>query len=117
MESESNEREERRERALESQESATARRITEGIAEALKYGRTIDDETAWLIAQAVTPGSGALHILATTGEIDADIGGDLEVAREVLPEVAETWIAALDGYCWRRPDKDPPSWWPQSPDP
>lgn len=116
MESEPNEREEQRERALESQESPTARRISEGIAEALKYGRAIDDETAWLIAQAITPGSGALHTLATTGEIDPDIGSDLEVAREVLPEVAETWVAALDGYCWRRKDRGPPSWWPQPED-
>lgn len=111
MESESNQPE-----TLASQESATARRISDGIAEALKYGRAIDDETAWLIAQAISPGSGSLHILATTGEIDPDIGSDLEVAREVLPEVSETWIAALDGYCWRRKDRGPPSWWLQPED-
>jgi hypothetical protein len=115
MESESNQREARPE-TQQSQESAAARRISEGIAEALKYGRAIDDDTAWLIARAITPGSGALHILATTGEIDPDIGSDLEVAHEVLPEFAETWVAALEGYCWRRLDKGPPSWWPQSGD-
>src|SRR5260370_17902198 len=72
-------------------------RINEGIAEALRDGSTIDHETAWLIARSITPGSGAIHELATTGAISADIGNDLEVAYEVLPDVAETWIAALDG--------------------
>ena len=113
MESEPSQRKEQPEDNPESEQSPEERRISEGIAEALKYGRTVDDETAWLIAQAITPGSGALHTLATTGAIDPDIGSDLEVAREVLPEVAWTWIAALNGYCWRRTDKGPPSWWPQ----
>jgi len=110
------ERREEPEQTPETEESAEARRISEGIAEALRDGRTVDDETAWLIAQAITPGSGALHALATTGEIGPDIGSELEVAYEVVPERADTWIAALDGYCWRRRDKGPVAGWPQEPE-
>src|SRR5580692_2040762 len=81
--------------------SPEIKRISEGIAEALREGRTIDHETAWLIARRVSPGSGALHELSRTGEISPDIGADFEVSYQVLPDVADTWIAALDGYCWR----------------
>jgi hypothetical protein len=78
-------------------------------------GSTIDHETAWLIARNITPGSGALHELFRTGEISPDIGADFEVAYEVLPDVADTWIAALDGYCYRREDKGPVPGWPEVP--
>ena len=44
-------------------------RIREGIAEALRDGSAIDHETACLIARAITPGGGALHQFAMTGEI------------------------------------------------
>lgn len=88
------------------------RRIWEGIAEALRDGTAIDHETAWLIAKAIEPGSGSLHELAMSGEISADIDSDLETAYEVLPELADTWIAALDGYCWRRRDKGLVKGWP-----
>jgi hypothetical protein len=64
------------------EESPEAVRIREGIAEALRDGSTIDDETACLIARVLTPGSGALHQLAMTGEISPEIGSDLEVAYE-----------------------------------
>ena len=66
MESEPIERKEKPKEASELTEPAEAQRISEGIAEALKYGRAVDDETAWLIARAITPGSGPLHILAET---------------------------------------------------
>lgn len=92
-----------------------AQRIREGIAEALRDGSVIDDETAWLIAKIITPGSGALHQLALTGEVSPDIGEDLEVAYEVLPALADSWIAALDGYCFRRRDKEPVAGWPECP--
>lgn len=97
----------------EEQASPEAIRIREGIAEALRASEPIDHETAWLIARLVTPGSGAIHQLATTGEITPEIGSDLEVAYEVLPDVADTWIAALDGYCFRRRDKGPVPGWPR----
>jgi hypothetical protein len=93
--------------------SPEAQRIREGIAEALRNSEAIDDETAWLIARNASPGTGALEQLALTGEISPEIGGDLEVAYEVLPELADTWIAALDGYCLRRPDKGPLRGWPR----
>lgn len=99
----------------EQEVSPEVRRISEGIAEALREGSTIDHETAWLIARNITPGSGALHELARTGEIIPDIGADLQIAYEVLPHVADTWIAALDGYCWRRRDKGPVQGWPTEP--
>lgn len=92
-------------------ESPEAQRIRDGIAEALRNGEPIDHETAWLIARAVTPGSGALHQLAMNGEITPEIGSDLETAYEVLPDLADTWIAALDGYCFRRRDKGPVQGW------
>lgn len=97
----------------EVQESPEVRRIREGIAEALRDGSTIDHETTWLIARRITPGSGALHDLAMTGEITPEIGTQLEIAYEVLPGLADTWIAALDGYCYRRADKGPVPGWPQ----
>jgi hypothetical protein len=97
----------------ELEESPEAVRIREGIAEALRDGSTIDDKTAYLIARAITPGSDALHLLAETGEVSPEIGSDLEVAYEVLPELADTWIAALDGYCYRRRDKGAVQGWPQ----
>jgi hypothetical protein len=96
----------------ETDASPEVRRISEGIAEALREGTTIDHETAWLIARSITPGSGALHELAQHGSVGPDIGGDLETAYQLLPEVADTWIAALDGYCWRRRDKGPVAGWP-----
>jgi hypothetical protein len=104
--------EEEIERRPEVEQSPEARRISESIAEALRDGNTIDHETAWLIARSITPGSGPLHELSVTGAISPEIGSDLEVAYEVLPEVADTWIAALDGYCWRRRDKGPVDGWP-----
>lgn len=97
----------------EVEQSPQVRRISEGIAEALRDGSTIDHETAWLIARSITPGSGPLHELAMTGVISSEIGSDLEIAYEVLPDVADTWIAALDGYCWRRRDKGPVQGWPR----
>ncbi len=54
--------------------SPEARRISEGIAEALRDGNTIDHETAWLIARSITPGSGPIHELAMTGTISAGPG-------------------------------------------
>jgi hypothetical protein len=98
--------------ALELASAAEVQRIREGIAEALRDGGTIDDETACLIANALTPGSGALHQFAMTGEIGPEIGSDLETAYEVVSvDVAETWVAALDGYCFRRRDKGAvPGW-------
>ena len=93
--------------------SPEAQRISGGIAEALRDGSVIDHETAWLIAQTIDPGSGALHQLAATGEISPEIGGDLEIAYQALPDLADTWIAALDGYCFRRRDKGLVQEWPR----
>lgn len=95
----------------ELEQSPEAQRIREGIAEALRDGSPIDHETAWLIAKVITPGSGSLHQLAMSGEISPDIGSDLEAAYQVLPELADTWIAALDGYCFRRRDTGPVQGW------
>jgi len=64
--------------------SSEAQRIREGIAEALRGGEPIDHETAWLVAKHTTPGSGALHDLAMTGEITPEIGTQLEIAYEGL---------------------------------
>lgn len=104
---------EEQQRGQELQESPEAIRIREGIAEALRNGEPVDHETAWLIARSITPGSGAIHELATTGEITPEFGSDLEVAYEVLPDLADTWVAALDGYCFRRRDKGPLPGWPR----
>jgi hypothetical protein len=112
MEQQPNQHREEYAEAAEQAISPEIHRISEGIAEALRDGSTIDHETAWLIARRISPGSGAVHELARTGEISADIGADLEIAYEILPDVADTWIAALDGYCWRRRDKGPVQGWP-----
>jgi hypothetical protein len=96
----------------DTERSPEVQRISEGIAEALRDGSTIDHETAWLIAKSISPGSGPLHELAQTGAISPDIGADLETAYELLPDLADTWVAALDGYCWRRRDKGPVVGWP-----
>jgi hypothetical protein len=103
--------EQRRELPAEQEEVSQAIRIRDGIAEALRSGRVIDHETAWLIARAITPGSGSLHQLALSGEIGPDIDADLAVAAEVMPGRAATWIAALEGYCFRRTDKGPIAGW------
>lgn len=96
--------------AEQAERSPEAIRIYEGIAEALRSGRAIDHETAWLIARAITPGSGPIHQLALTGEIGLEVDADLAIAAEVMPEW-DTWIAALDGYCFRRMDKGPVAGW------
>jgi len=67
---------------------------------------------ACLIARAITPGSGAVHLLATTGEVSPEIGSDLEVAYDLLPDLADTWIATPDRYCYRRWDKGVVAGWP-----
>ena len=72
-------------------------RICEGIAKALRDGSRIDDETAYLIARAITPGSGALRQLAMTGETSPEIGTQLEIAYEFLRHLADTWIARSTG--------------------
>lgn len=113
MEQQPNQNDEERTPGAELAASSEAHAIREGIAEALRDGSTIDHETAWLIASVVSPGSGGLHELAMTGEITPDIGGDLEVAYDLLPELADTWIAALDGYCFRRRNKGPMQNWPR----
>jgi hypothetical protein len=48
-----------------------------------------------------------------TGEIGPEIGAQLKIAYELLPDLADTWIAALDSYCFERRDKGPVEAWPK----
>jgi hypothetical protein len=78
-----------------------------------RYGRSpengsaTDNEAVCLIARAITLGSGALHQLATTGEVSSEIGGSLEAIYQLLLELAATWSTAFGGCCFRRRDKGP----------
>lgn len=87
------------------------RLINEALEQARRTGRRIDDLTAKRIARALTPGSGALHVLAETGAIPEDMEVELELASEVVPELKETWIAGLDQYCRQRLIKTEMPYW------
>lgn len=102
------------ERLSGAEAAAAARRerlINEGLEQAWRNGRRIDDLTAKRIARALTPGSGALHVFAETGAIPEEMEVDLGMAGEVVPERRETWIAALDQYCRQRLIKTEMPYW------
>jgi len=87
------------------------RLINEALEQAWRTGRRIDDLTAKRIARTLTPGSGALHVFAEIGAIPEEMETELEIAREVVPERRETWIAALDQYCQHRLIKTEMPYW------
>jgi hypothetical protein len=60
-------------------------------------GPVFDYYRLTLFVCALTPGSGALHQLAMTGEISREIRSDLEVAYELLPELAARGSQRLMG--------------------
>jgi hypothetical protein len=84
------------------EQSELRNQIDAAIAEAVILGQPVDDLTAKQIAVAIHPGSGPLYDFATTGEVSDGTFAELDVGREVLPELADTWIAALEGYCQSR---------------
>jgi hypothetical protein len=87
--------------------------VNRSIGEALRDTKPINHETAFRIARAVSPGDGALEQVVRTGEVSEDIVGDLAIAYELLPGLANTWLAALDGYCLaRRRSSGPVGGWP-----
>ena len=102
------------ENELPDDESPAGLRITQGIADALLAGRPIDDETAMLIARAMSPGSGGFQKLADTGEVVDDIALDFAVAAEILGDFDQDRVrlVALAGYCVYREDTGPVQGWP-----
>lgn len=78
-------------------------RIGDGLEEAWRTGRRIDDLTAKRIARELDPGSGPLHHFAETGAIPPGAETDLVVAEEVaqdleLEQSRIPWITALGEY-------------------
>lgn len=81
----------------------TERLIHEGLDQAWRTGRRIDDLTAKRIARELDPGSGPLHEFVETGAVPADMELDLataeEVVRDLKLEPRIPWITALGEYC------------------
>ncbi len=78
-------------------------RILDGLEDAWRTGRRINDLTAKRIARELDPGSGALHEFAETGAISSGAEVDLAVAQEVAQELELErshipWITALGEY-------------------
>jgi hypothetical protein len=90
-------------------------RILDGLEDAWRTGRRINDLTAKRIARELDPGSGPLHDFAESGGIPPDIGADLAVAEEVLRDVALEqripWVAALRRYVDGRLIKSEMPYW------
>jgi hypothetical protein len=107
------------EEGLPTDEAARAaefeRLVEDGIEQALREDRRIDDLTAKRIAQELDPGSGPLHEFAETGAIPEDIETDLAMAEEVLRDLELErhipWITALGGYLAGRPIKTEMPFW------
>jgi hypothetical protein len=86
------------------------RQINQDIREAVYDGRAIANVTAKRIAEAIQPGSGPLCDFVMTGTVADDIYSELDVAREVVPELL-SWIVALEDYCLSRLHHDKvPGW-------
>src|SRR5258708_1300612 len=79
------------ERGLPADEEAIAAeryaRIQDGLEEAWRTGRRINDLTAKRIARELDPGDGALHDFAGTGAIPEGMDADLAVAEEVTRDL------------------------------
>lgn len=79
-----------------------ARRIYDGLEEAWRTGRRIDDLTAKRIARAIDPGDGPLHEFVGTGAIPDGMETQLTVADEVVEDLEMKsqlpWIGALREY-------------------
>jgi hypothetical protein len=82
----------------DAERSELVHQVDAAIETARLHQRSIDDLTAKRIATDIQPGR-ALYDLSATGKISDDIYAELDVAREVLPDIANTWLAALEDYC------------------
>ena len=76
--------------------------IYDGLEEAWRTGRRIDDLTAKRIARKLDPGSGPLHDFAETGAIPDGMDVHLAVAEEVIRDLEIRsdipWVRALREY-------------------
>jgi hypothetical protein len=92
-------------------------RIYDGLDEARRTGRRINDVTAKRIVRKLDPGSGPLHDFAETGAIADDMEADLVAAEEVVrdlelqDELPIPWVAALREYVNGRPIKSAMPYW------
>lgn len=86
------------------------RQIDQDIRQTFYEGHPIANVTAKRIAEILQPGSGALYDFATTGAVADDIYSELDVAREVVPDLVG-WVQALEDYCLGRLYQDAvPGW-------
>lgn len=89
--------------------------INEGLDQAWRVGRRIDDLTAKRIARELTPGSGALQLFVETGAIPPGMEVELAAAEEVARdlELAQhlPWITALGEYLSSRLMKSEMPYW------
>lgn len=78
------------------------RSIYDGLEDAWRKGRRIDDLTAKRIAGQLDPGSGPLHDFAETGAIPDGMDVHLAVAEDVVKDMEMTshipWVGALREY-------------------
>lgn len=76
--------------------------IRDGLEEARRTGRRINDLTAKRIARELDPGSGPLHEFVETGAVPDDVEADLaaaeEVARDLEAQAHIPWVRALREY-------------------
>jgi hypothetical protein len=87
-----------------------SRQIDQDIRQTFYEGHAIANVTAKRIAEILQPGSGPLYDFATTGAVDDEIYSELDVAREVVPDLLG-WVQALEDYCLGRIYHDPvPGW-------
>lgn len=81
---------------------AQVRRIYNGLEDAWRKGRRIDDLTAKRIAREIDPGDGPLHEFVETGAIPDGMDVHLAVAEEVVQDLemrsSIPWIGALREY-------------------
>lgn len=101
--------------SYEVDETTDERLIREGIERAIAEDRSIDNRTARYIASQLHGGqASALYSLASTGNIDEAVHGELISERLVQPPIVQDWIDHLLAYCVNRLDKGPVEGWAQT---
>lgn len=93
-------------------ESWDERLIREGIEEAVRDGRPIDDRTARYIAGQLHGGqASALYALASSGAVQAEVFGEMDRERPQQPAQVRIWLASLTVYCAFRGESGPVAGW------
>lgn len=93
-------------------ESWDERLIREGIEEAVRDGRPIDDRTARYIAGQLHGGqASALYALASSGAILPEVFGEMDRDRTEQPAQVRVWLASLTVYAASRGESGPVAGW------